>query len=286
MVELGEILLGHAAEASEEVGAFLFILWMLTRKRGDCFSLHKHGSAVRLFLGCFTVSFASLCAAVEVPALAGRVLETPSQEGVSRAVVVAEFTGATRARELWFHAATGLKSSRCFRQIALTNADGTFRFPARRIGAYFGSPEFYVTVYHPDYRGPVSRIKVATVADTLNLWREQDAASYSIWTGHRRASEARSNSSELSRHAFLDTWLSTTNLTEKCEFEADVRSLQIFLLERFEEWVNSEQSSAQTKRTPACDALSRFEFTLREDSLIERFRQVKVRASQFCAPDG
>lgn len=217
------------------------------------------------------------CAKTEVPAVKGHIVNRANGEAIANATIIFVYSGRTRFREMWFHAAFGNGGTTCIRQMAVSDQRGEFEFPAFAASGYFGDPKMGFISYHPSYLGLVVPDYVQSHAVQLYGWRGEGIPSFSLWT----AKELDGHGPMIDRFEYLDAWLANSSIVDSCDHEPDEEKVDEFLLSRFEEWVSSVPNE-RPGRPAACDAFLRFELSSSNRTLIRRFLSLRAKARLIC----
>lgn len=230
------------------------------------------------YASCLAATLVTMgCSETQIPTITGLVVDKTSGQPVSGAMVTVAYSGNTRARELWFHAATSLQSGRCLRRMAVTDSMGRFLLPSTRVGAYFGAPNVTFHAYHQQYRSRVAPVTVDSTDLVIRMWPEEQASRFSIWDGEPAQV---GDQPAVTRHRYLDLWLASENHAALCDYEPDQDSLYRFFLERFEEWLTTAPPVDQRgTRSSACGALIALA-PPQDPVLVERFKAMKLRAME------
>ncbi len=246
-------------------------------------------STHRAMIGCATMAILAACSNTDVPAISGTVVDQDTQRPVTEAEVFVRYSGATEVREKWFHALTGLQGARCIRWMVTTNDLGRFNTSPTKLSRYFGSPTVQFVIYRDGFRqrlGGVSQQAVDPQNVALTMWTESSAERYDSASGqvveYASLDDPQTyRATQTNRHHYLDRWLALSGLTDECDFDPDLERIQLFLLERFEEWLATSPASISSHRKPAaCSALMAFHFAHERPELIQRFRAMKSQASE------
>lgn len=231
------------------------------------------------------------CSATDIPPSSGLVVDRDTQRPVSQATVLVRYSGATKARESWLHALTGLRGARCIRWMTTTDSAGRFEIPASTVNAHFGSPTIQFVVYDDRFRQRLGGLIVRadnSMDRTLEVWAEPNAERYDSASGEAVADQdGASRGGQINRYDYLDRWIALSGLTDGCDYDPDRDQIELFLLERFEDWLETAPAAnRRVTRPSACNALMAFNFRTDNRGLAERFREMKLRASQtICLRD-
>lgn len=227
------------------------------------------------------------CGETTIPAVAGRVVTISDNQPVSGAVVVATFTGHTRAREAWFFAHSGLDPSRCFRVIVHTDDDGNFAVGQTVVASYFGSPRWSLFAYKEGFRSALTEVTSDAGRAKLRMWPEDRAADFDSFTGETLnyaaiANPDRFRELQRNRARYLEDLLNH-GIAFSCEFEASAVEREQFVMTLFQQWLSQGGQNESPVRSVACDAFASFRLSHLAETKADKFRLLQEHVDKRCA---
>jgi hypothetical protein len=247
------------------------------------------GGQVHRIVLCIAVLFGGCsCSETSVPGLAGKVVDVVSGKPVANALVVATFSGHTRARDTWFLAHSGLDHDHCYRVITRADNVGNFVIHRTTLNSYFGSPKWSAFAYQSSFRSTFpGRAMKDPEAGLLTMWPESSAAEFSSFTGERVnygkiREPARFRDLQLSRARYLDQLLDH-GVASSCEMEAASDQRSEFVMDLYREWLSLGGPFVNKGRSLACTAFAAFRLDHPTEKETAEFLALKEEIHQGCA---